>query len=155
MHPPLNNRNDTFHSQKGAVLVVSLVLLLVMTLIGITGMRSANVDEKMAANSMNKNISFQASESAVDGAIASVSTLEQAINSGGIVTFSVDMGDTSISASAAIDYLGTGIAPGYSLGENEGSFMNYRYDIIGTGNVTAANAQTVTAQGIWRIAPGG
>jgi type IV pilus assembly protein PilX len=52
-------------SQNGAVLVVSLIMLLLMTLIGISAMQSTVLEEKMAGNFKDKNIAFQAAESAL------------------------------------------------------------------------------------------
>ena len=49
--------------QSGVVLVISLVMLLLLTLIGITGMNSTTLEEKMAGNMRDRNIAFQAAES--------------------------------------------------------------------------------------------
>ena len=48
--------------QKGAALIIALILLTVSTLIGITAVSSTILEEKMAGNILNKNISFQAAE---------------------------------------------------------------------------------------------
>ncbi len=54
-----------YRQQQGAVLVVSLIMLLIITLFGITGMQSTVLEEKMAGNMRNKSIAFQAAESAL------------------------------------------------------------------------------------------
>ncbi len=51
--------------QGGAALVVSLLLLVTLTLIGLAGMRGASMEEKMAGNMRDRNAAFQASEGAV------------------------------------------------------------------------------------------
>ena len=51
--------------QQGAALVVSLIMLVLMTLIGVTAMRVTTVQEKMVANSRDLNIAFQAAEAAL------------------------------------------------------------------------------------------
>ncbi len=51
--------------QQGAVLVVSLIMLLVMTLIGLSSMRTTILEEKMAGNFRDSNIAFQAAEAAL------------------------------------------------------------------------------------------
>ncbi len=51
--------------QSGVVLVISLVMLLLLTLIGLTGMQTTTLEEKMAGNKRNHNIAFQAAESAL------------------------------------------------------------------------------------------
>ncbi len=53
------------HRQKGAVLFISLIMLLAMTLIGVTGMQGTIMEEKMAGNSLDINRSFQATEAAL------------------------------------------------------------------------------------------
>ncbi len=52
-------------SQRGAVLVVSLVILLVITMIAAGSMRGTILEEKMAGNTRDRNLAFQAAESAV------------------------------------------------------------------------------------------
>lgn len=49
-------------TQTGAILVVSLILLTVMTLIGITAMQTTILQEKMAGNSRDWNLAFEAAE---------------------------------------------------------------------------------------------
>ncbi len=51
--------------QKGAILVVSLILLVVMTLIGLSSMRATILEEKMAGNFRDSNVAFQAAEAAL------------------------------------------------------------------------------------------
>lgn len=141
--------------QSGAVLLVSLLMLLVMTIIGITTMNTARLEEKMAANSMNMNKSLQASESAVDAALNDVNNLVTVLNTGASLTVNVNLGDPFVSASAIITYKGATNAPGFSLGNNQGSFSTYQFETIGTGSVPSANATTVTGQGVYRVGPGG
>ena len=54
-----------YRQQYGAVLVVSLILLLVMTLIGLSAMRSTTLEERMAGNARNQESAFQAGEAAL------------------------------------------------------------------------------------------
>ncbi len=51
--------------QQGAVLIVSLIFLIVMTLIGLSSMQSTIVEEKMAGNMRDQSIAFQAAETAL------------------------------------------------------------------------------------------
>lgn len=48
--------------QRGVVLVLSLVILMAMTLIGITAMQSTSQEERMAKNVQQRNLAFQAAE---------------------------------------------------------------------------------------------
>ena len=145
----------SIQTQQGAVLIVSLLMLLALTIIGITTMNTAKLEEKMAANSMNMNKALQASESAVDAALADVNNLVTALNNGTTVTITSSLGDSSVTASADITYKGATNAPGFSLGSNQGSFSTYQFEAIGTGKVPAANATAITGQGVYRVGPGG
>ena len=49
--------------ESGAALVVSLIILLVVTLLGVGALETAVVQERMAANAQNKNVVFQQTES--------------------------------------------------------------------------------------------
>jgi type IV pilus assembly protein PilX len=54
-------------SQSGAVLLISLVMLLLLTLIGVTGMQVASLEERMAGNAKDINLAFQAAETTLRG----------------------------------------------------------------------------------------
>ena len=60
-------------SQSGVVLVISLIMLLLLTLIGVTGMQTTSLEEKMSGNLRDKNLAFQAAESALRAAENSLS----------------------------------------------------------------------------------
>jgi len=53
------------HSQRGVVLVVSLILLLVVTLLAVSSMQGTSLEEKMAGNTRDRNLAFQTTESAI------------------------------------------------------------------------------------------
>jgi len=52
-------------AQRGMVLLVSLVFLLLLTLIGLSSLQRANLQEKMAGSVSLRNQSFQAAEAAL------------------------------------------------------------------------------------------
>ena len=51
--------------QKGAVLIFCLVFLAVLTMMGVSGMESTILEERMSANMRDHNLAFQAAESAL------------------------------------------------------------------------------------------
>lgn len=55
----------TKRHETGAALIVSLVMLLLMTMIGIFAMRTSIMEEKMAANQIDRDIAFEAAEIAL------------------------------------------------------------------------------------------
>lgn len=50
------------HRQKGAVLLVGLIMVLLMTIVGMAAIRGTGLQETMAGNMRERNIAFQASE---------------------------------------------------------------------------------------------
>lgn len=54
---------NAYNSQRGMVLVVSLVLLLILTIVAISAASLSSTQERMAANSQQQNVAFQAAES--------------------------------------------------------------------------------------------
>lgn len=60
------NRMSLDHGrQRGASLIVVLILLLVMTLLGLAVLRNTTLEERMTANLYDRSLSFQAAESAL------------------------------------------------------------------------------------------
>jgi type IV pilus assembly protein PilX len=57
-------------SQRGATLIVGLVLLLVLTIVGVSGMNTATMEINMAANTQFQQDAFQMTEDGVDTVIA-------------------------------------------------------------------------------------
>lgn len=71
-----NNRllhNIAAH-QSGVVLIISLIMLLLLTLIGTSSMQTTSLEEKMAGNIRDRNLAFQAAESALNTAEASLNS---------------------------------------------------------------------------------
>lgn len=54
--------------QRGSVLIVSLIFLLLLTIIGVGAMQSATLQERMAGNTRDSNTAFQAAEAATRAA---------------------------------------------------------------------------------------
>jgi len=53
------------HKQRGIALVISLIMLLMMTLLGLSAMNTSLMEEKMAGNSRDVELAFQAAETAL------------------------------------------------------------------------------------------
>lgn len=63
--PPRPNQISAPNHQRGIALVLALVFLLLLTLIGITALNTTSLEEKMAGNVKDRNLAFQAAESAL------------------------------------------------------------------------------------------
>ena len=65
--PPSAGRRN---AASGAVLILGLVVLLVITMLGITGMRTTVMQERMAGNLRHNNTALQAAEAALQAGLA-------------------------------------------------------------------------------------
>ena len=61
-------RFSTVKKQRGAILVLSLTLLTVLTMVAITGMKTSVLEEKMSGNIRSAQLALQAAESALNDA---------------------------------------------------------------------------------------
>lgn len=68
------NLSFSLNTEKGATLVIALIILLVMSMIGISNMQSSTLQERMAANTKQKTIARVAAESALNKAEAWLTT---------------------------------------------------------------------------------
>src|SRR5690349_1024962 len=56
---------STTGRQRGTALVTSLLLLLILTVIGVTAMQVTRMQERMAGNTRDLNLAFQGAEAAL------------------------------------------------------------------------------------------
>lgn len=53
------------HNQRGVALIMALVFLTLLTILGVTAMSTSSLEEKMATNTRDRNLAFQAAETAL------------------------------------------------------------------------------------------
>ena len=63
-------------AQSGAVLVVAMIFLIVMTLLAVTGMSTTSMEERMASNSQESMKAFQAAETGLAQALDDANTYD-------------------------------------------------------------------------------
>ena len=66
----MNQPIKLHHTQRGAVLVISLLLLVVITTLAVSGMNTATTELAMARNDQNYEFAFQAAETGLEQAMA-------------------------------------------------------------------------------------
>lgn len=88
-----NNRH-----QRGAALIVGLIMLLLLTLIGVAGMRDTLLQEKMAGNMRDRELALQAAESALRAAEINVGALTEPTfnNTNGMYDLNTTAGQTAM-----------------------------------------------------------
>lgn len=143
--------------QSGAVLVVSLVLLTVMTLIGVASMSSSTLELKISSNFQQRNTAFQAAQSRI--AFASADDDSNPIDF--LIPIDVENPPWPVQpcnapdcpngsdweATAEVSYLDCGKGLGSSLECGKG--FSYRvFEIRAVGTTTTGSARSVQAAAI-------
>jgi type IV pilus assembly protein PilX len=138
--------------QQGAVLVVGLVLLMVLTVLGVSGMNTATLELTMASNSQFHQEAFQASETGIDISIAqrNFTTLAPAILP---VT---PLGDGSYDTQAVNTFMTNTPVPdlAFSMGVGGGSVQAFHFDVLAVGR-GPRNAISTHNQSFYVVGPGG
>ncbi len=116
--------------QQGAALVVGLILLVVITVLAISGMNTATTSLAMARNDMNYENAFQAAETGLENALAQglFDTLV-----GATVTQTINTYD---SVSAEILYEDSSIVPDNAFSRGSGSGVA-AYHFLATSTATS------------------
>lgn len=83
MQRPLLRGYRSAARQRGAVLYVALMLLIMLSLLGIVGMQVASMQERMSSNYRAVNVAFQAGERAVRDAERSIEDIDNNTGDGG------------------------------------------------------------------------
>lgn len=55
----------TFDSQQGSALIICMIFLLLLTIMGVSSMQSATLQERMVGNAVEENRAFQRAEAAL------------------------------------------------------------------------------------------
>jgi len=66
-------------NQKGVALFISLVMLLILTVLGLSSVQTTTLQERMARNARDTNLAFQAAESAVKDAETLIETFNSLV----------------------------------------------------------------------------
>lgn len=80
MKPMPTNRH---REQSGAVLVIAMVILLMLTLLGVTAMNTTSLEEKMASNSQEQKQATQSADTGYSEAFADAGAYEGDTCAGG------------------------------------------------------------------------
>jgi Tfp pilus assembly protein PilX len=133
--------------QRGVALVVGLILLMVLTLLAITGMNTASTELIMAGNEQFRENAFQAAETGIEQRMPTVSTVSQACPPTVVPTTAVpgSGGTDNYTTSTRFRDEGT-LIPGSSTN----SFTGFYYEITSTGTSTR-NAATQLTQGVFIV----
>jgi hypothetical protein len=138
--------------QGGAALVVGLVLLLVLTLLAVSTMRTASLELLMAGNAQYRENAFRLAEAGIADALGQASAPGALVAVDGwtavLATGVAVPGIPGGSYDTTISYLGSGKPySGYSADRYE--FLHYRVDA--TGRMQQRGARSFQSQGLLDI----
>lgn len=148
---PNDNGSQTRDGEKGSVMLVALLVMVVLSLLGVAFMMLSNTETIVAGNALWSEGSFYAAEAGVQTALDQISEdvtaskaaiPETAIGGSddlGDVTYSFRSGSRTDTEAMPIEFIGTQPAAGYSVESGTGynpagyDFYVYQINVTGTG----------------------
>lgn len=159
MTAPRRNSMPITGKQNGVVLVVGLVFLLVLTIIGITSLRTTTLEERMAGNLQQQTVAFQDAESRVAALINTLNagTVNLSANdSCQTIDTETNPGSNNSQAIASFhtcpEYIGTSMA-GRMTNTAEGSQTSLLHFRLESTSTTVGNATATVQQGVFQRGP--
>jgi hypothetical protein len=137
--------------QTGATLIVGLVLLLVLTVVGVSGMNTATLQVAMAGSAQYQQDAFQMAEDGLDIAISRrgfTTAAPQNVNW---------LGDPNYDRRSVTTFVSSTLVPpdrAFSGGEGSSTMRAYHFDIVSVGKA-ARNSVATHHQSFYVIGPGG
>lgn len=153
----MNPNQLTFaRNQQGAALVVGLMLLVVITILAVSGMNTATTELAMARNDQNYENAFQAAETGLEQALAqgqfstlANATVTQTITSNESVTASIQYEDSTLVPDRAFSLgVGSGIAAYHFLATSQAESKR------APGSTTDRDSTAVHTQAFYIVGPG-
>jgi len=162
------------HKQTGAALIVSLIILSVLTVIGVSALSRTKLEGMMSHNYKYSMKVFQATESAIEKVIisgdvggagvndnpfysADADPLITAMNAGlddvstVVTNTNIDQSNTApINTTSTVSYKGTSVCPETSYDE----LVCYVFDITATASIDLTSTKDTHVQTVARPAPG-
>ena len=142
MNKPIRPKKE----QAGVVLVICLMMLLLLTLMGVSGMGSTALEEKMANNMRDRNVAFQAAE-------ATLRHAELFVENGNASSIATNIGTAQgpFPIPVASNIAGLSAQPTYTITllavDYFGSAKHATFQITATGlgatNTTVVRLQTI------------
>jgi len=144
--------------QNGGALLVAMVMIFMLSVMGVSVMRSSTLEKKMTINAIQSSATFQAAESASNLALNNPDNLSL-VHTAGLdtrVVLQIDEVNTGIGleSRSTLEYVGRRAAEGFSLGEGSSNFESLLFIAKGVSAIDATRSQSNVEQGAFRIVPG-
>jgi type IV pilus assembly protein PilX len=154
------------HYQSGAILITALVMLVLLTMLGLSTMNTSTLEEKMAANSQEINRAFQTAETGLEIAMtdADAFTTANTVDDNGTVDdytddiYSYENTNSSLSSyGASVTYRAEyrqKVSPPRGSGWDKSIYSYFYFDLSGEASTPSGAAATVHG-GAYQIGPSG
>jgi len=152
-------KRTAIKKQQGVVLLWALAILLVLTLLGISSMKKANMGTRIAGNSMASMMVFQGAESAL-GRLSNVKDIFETAKLGAGNKYTVPQADLpnepvsggNIKSKGTIMYLDSGACPSTNIA-NSSSAKCHIYEIEVESRLQGTGARTEHVLGVAKPIP--
>jgi type IV pilus assembly protein PilX len=134
-------------TERGAALIMSLVILLILTILGVSALGTSTLEEKMAGSVQELTKAFEAAESGANSAMTTTGAMD--LNTATTNNFSYNSGKSGSATvvTTFIQYSPPKRGSGYSAQTQVANFA-----IESTGN-TDAKAKVIIEQGVGQVMP--
>ena len=143
--------------EQGAILVVGLVLLLVLTVLGISTMSTASLELSMAGNDQFLENAFQLAESGIDTTVSALNNgtpVPAPLNPGVCPAFGAAVAVPPMGGTVAVRVCFQGDIPDITGGSSLGKIRQYHYVNQSTG-IAQDQARSFNHQGLFVRGPDG
>lgn len=131
------------HRQSGAALIVSLILLMVLTVLAISTMRTASLELLMAGNAQYRESAFRLAQSGIDAVVRRGYPGTIGDCTAPVAEPAVPVPDLGGSYATTLCYRGESITPGNSFPR----IPTYNYEVSSTGTTDQRDARARLVQG--------
>jgi type IV pilus assembly protein PilX len=133
--------------QTGAALVIGLVLLMVLTVLGVSGINMATLELNMAGNEQAQQLAFQAAETGIDVALSG------RVDTAAPVRYdAIAVGDGAAQFDAELACVGTSRVPVGAFSENLAA-RAIHFEASSVGSHATRNATSRLTQSIYIVGP--
>ncbi|OGT19335.1 MAG: hypothetical protein A2V90_04305 [Gammaproteobacteria bacterium RBG_16_57_12] len=136
----------TGRHQRGTALIMSLVILMILTILGVTAMGTATLEERMAGNTQELNKAFQAAESGLTQVLDTAGSLDLNVATTNDFTYAASNSSASVTTEF-VEFTPPKRGSGHGSNVEAANF-----DQSSTG-LTGAGAKAVVHQGVAQIVP--
>ena len=133
-------------TERGAALLVAMVLIFMLSVLGASSMRGATLEGRLADNALAKEMTFQAAESSADRLLRRDDVLESVVCGAPLEDEPFGAANLVAAQETFVDLADRGAThvPGYSIDQ----FGARRFEVVGRSELATLDTETVIVQGV-------